>query len=260
MGKRQRERTRVLALHAAGATSALWDDVAMADPALEILAPDLAALLHAVGGRPGPLVRALAGVVPRGRVVLAGCEIGANVALEVAALLGDRCAGVLLLNPQPVRPEAIYRERTRHMSRLLRTDMSIEELTAWVPLVVNRSARPRGEAAARSAEAMFREAGSGGAAALLQLAADFPDGTLALRLVRAQVLALFGAESLNPFPGPNWIPDWRKALGVSAVELLAGCRQWLPLEAPERVAKAIAALASGACGAAPSSRRASRVG
>ena len=238
--KKRYGRTRVLALHPPGATPDFWDEIVAAAPQFEVLAPDLVALLHAVGGRLGPLVRALVGMVPRRRVLLTGCEIGANIALEVAALLGERAAGVLLLSPQPVRPGPTYRERMRMLAKLTRTNMDADEAAAMAPLMVNR-ANGRSQAT-ETAAAMLREAGGAASAPLLQLAADFPEGYLALKLIRAPVRALFGAESLNPFPGPNWISDWRKALGSENVDLLAEARQWLALEDPQRIAAELCAL------------------
>lgn len=238
MKKRQRTRFRVLALHGEGATPALWDDVADAVPEVDLLAPDLVAITHAVGGRLGPLVRTLAGMVSREAVIVAGCGVGANVALEVGALLAPRTAGVVLISPQPFRPEPSYRERIRQLCRLMRMQMDDGELAAWVPLMVHRGGL-RWNTAGPQAEAMLQEVGGPGCASLYQIAADFPEGSLALKMIRAPVRAFFGRDTVNPFPGPSWVPEWQKALGPTNVELVPSTRHWLPLEAPERIAGAL---------------------
>lgn len=240
MTKRYRQRTRVLALHAAGATPAMWDELAARMPRMDVLAPDLVGLAQVTGGRPGALVRALLAMVPLGPILLTGCEIGANLALEVAALLGARAAGVLLLSPCPLRPTPTYRKRMRHLGTLMEMQLTEDEAAAWTPLVVNRAA-PGAAHAAEKAERMLREVGQA-IAPLQHLAADFPDGDAALGNIRAPIRAFFGAESVNPFPGPTLIPEWKRALGEDRVTLLEHAREWLPLEKPKEVADALAAL------------------
>ena len=242
MKTRQRIRPRVLALHGVAATPALWDDVSREAPECEILAPDLTALSHAVGGRLGSLVRALAAMVPTGTITLTGCDVGANIALELAPLLGERLQGVLLVNPNPLNIDPVYRDRHRQLGRLLHMNMSMDEILAWTSLVVHR-AGVRAQRAAAQATAMLRVAGGPPAAPLLQFAADFPDGRPALKRIRAPVRALLGAENLNPFLGPGWRDEWGRALGLDNVEALPETRMWVPIEAPEAVALALRGLA-----------------
>lgn len=241
--KRHTARPRVLAFHAPGATPEMWEEVAAAAPELDLIAPDLLALSHAVGGRLGPMLRALAAMVPQGPVILTGCTLGANIALEIAALLGPRAQGVLLLAPQPARPVAGFRDKMRQLSLLLAADMGPDEAAAWAPLLVHRASR-RGRAALGKAEAMLREAYGAAAVPLVQLAADFPEATLALRRMKAPVRALFGAEAVNPFPGPTLLPDWRKAIGADNVEVLPDCKEWIALEDPALVAAELRELAA----------------
>lgn len=237
MNKPHGARPRVLALHGIAATPALWHDVAQLAPELEIVTPDVTAMLQSVGSRLGALVRALAAVVPTGPVVLTGCGVGANVALELAAVFGDRLAGLLLLNPQPLRPQTAFRERYRQLARTIRAELGRDELLAWTAIFVHRAGL-RAERAVEQAEAMLVAAGPS-CGPLVQLTADFPDADRTLARVRAPISALFGADHLNPFAGPNWIEEWRRALGPEAVELLPGTRQWLPLEVPDVVANAL---------------------
>jgi len=243
MTKRPRARPRVLALHGISATPALWDDVSHEAPHFEWIAPDLSVLLQAVGARLGSLVRALSAVVGTGPVALVGCGVGANVALELAAALGDRARGLLLLNPQPLRPQPAQRERYRQLARLVQHRMSDDELLAWAAMYVRRRG-PRAEKAVPQAEAMLVST-SRSSVPLLRLVADFPDGADALGRVRAPVRAVFGEDHLNPFAGPGWIDEWRRALGPENVELLPETRQWLPLEAPDAVAEALVSLLDG---------------
>lgn len=228
-------RHRVLALHAVGATPALWDEVADAAPELDVLAPDLLSLSLAVGERLGSLVRALAATLPPDPVVLAGCTIGANLALEVAAMLGGRAKGVLLLNPAPLSPDPWYRERLRAFERLSR-DMTLEERHSWAPILLHRG-NPRYEAAAEKVRAMTELANGGQSLPLLRLAADFPDGTASLRRVTAPVHAIFGGENLDPFVPHDCRDEWTRALGADSVTTLDGAASWLPLEEPQEIAE-----------------------
>ena len=232
-----RYRARVLALHGMGATPALWNDVAEQAPDLSLLAPDVSTLLQAVGGRLGCLVRALSAIVPAGPVTLTGCGVGANVALELGALLGDRLRGVLLLSPQPLRPHAMFRERYRQLAKTLQTKMTPDELLAWTPIFVSRRG-VRADKSVPQAERMLLAA-DGASVALARFSADFPDAGRTLQRVRAPVRALFAGDNLNPFHGPRWVDDWRRSLGPENVELLPEARHWLPLEAPEEVALAL---------------------
>ncbi|WP_373045809.1 alpha/beta fold hydrolase [Vulgatibacter sp.] len=236
-------RPRVLALHGSAATAALYRDVSTTAHELDLVAPDLVALTLAVGGRLGSLLRALAGIVPEGPVLLTGCGVGANIALELAAQLGDRVRGVLLTSPLPLRPDAVYRERTRQFARLLAAEMGVDEVLAWTPIMVHRDGL-RGRRAAQQAEAMLRIAATVSCAPLVQLGADFPDGNLALKRLVAPVRALFAAECINPFLGETLIADWTKALGPGAVELIAQTRHWLPIEAPEKIVAELRAFAA----------------
>ena len=235
-------RPRVLALHAPGATPDMWEEVAEAASDMDLLTPDLLALSHAVGGRLGPMLRAISAMVPQGPVLLTGCTLGANIAHEVAALLGPRAQGVLLLAPQPARPVTGFRDKMRQLSRLLAADMGPDECAAWAPLLVHRASR-RGPAALARAEEMLRVAWGATAVPLFQLGAEFPDASLALRRLKAPVRAVFGAEAVNPFPGPTLLPDWRKAIGAGNVDLLPDLKEWIPLEDPALVADALRDLA-----------------
>lgn len=232
--KSRPNRVRVLALHAATAGPPLWDEVQAEAPDLNLVVPDLHGLTRAVGGDAEALIRALASLVPTNRLVLVGCGVGANLAVHLAAAIGRRARSLLLLNPDPVSPHPRYREGLRSLAGQFEAAAGEEDLRVWLRLLLHAEG-PRYRRAATLGAAMLRDLGTIGWAPLLRLAADLPDTLRALSGVQAPVRALFG-ETLNPFPGPNWIPAWKQAIGTAAVRVVPGSRDWLPLEIPERIA------------------------
>lgn len=230
---------QVYAFHPAGVTSATWDDVAAAlGEEFALSAPDLNLLSAATGPDRRALARALAAAAPDGELILTGGLAGANLAIEVAALLGERARGVLLLNPVVLTPEV---KKGLEGFVALSHMWSEEMIASLLPMFLWRYS-PTWSRNSEKLAAMFRVAGGPMAQNLMLL--EFPPPAEIAPRVRCPIRALFGAQSVNPLlPNALAMAGWSAHLEEGAVRIVEDAAHFLTLERPDAVAAALRELA-----------------
>lgn len=212
----------------------MWLDV-RAELGLPLLTPDLNRIAFEEDGRLDALVARICAELPDGELFVTGCSLGASIAVEVAAALGERVRGLLLVTPQPVSPDTHYREGVRALCEgSLFWDR--EQLLGLVPLLLYPS-NPRYKRSARVLERMLVEATGEACVPFMQIAATLPSALPALERIRCERRAIFGKHSIDPFCGPDWIPAWRKALGAGRVLVAEEASEFVVMERPELVAQ-----------------------
>src|SRR5262245_28308154 len=154
---KKRPRPRVLALHCAGANPAMWKHVAAAAAEIDLLAPDLMAIARAVEGRRDGLVDVLGALLSEEPTAIVGVATGANLGVQLAARFPQRVSGVLLLNPHPLSPTQVFRDRLRNLLLALQSSMSVDERRAWAALLVHRG-NPGFDAACETAQQIIEAA------------------------------------------------------------------------------------------------------
>ena len=232
----------IYALHALAVSPEMWHDVRDAAPDLTFVAPDLAEVVEEPGseGSLATFVRKLADRAPAGPLLLLGASIGANFALELAAVLGERVRGTLLVVPGPPAADEAFLERTSGLLRTLRHAWNDEMAAAFVPLLVYRFG-PRYAQVAERVERMLRRNGAR-AAPLLELSPAFAPAAELLPRIPGPVRILVAADNSNPIVGPHVLEDWRQLLGTEAVQRVSSASEFLPMERPEVVVEALRAL------------------
>ncbi|WP_373045811.1 alpha/beta fold hydrolase [Vulgatibacter sp.] len=229
----------IVALHAAAVTPAMWDEVRQAAPDLEFLAPDLIALTERGDGTLAHLVQDLAAQLPEGPLVLLGASIGAHIALELAAVLGDRVRGTVMVAPGPPTLDAEFLERARGLERIVRHAWSPAVGKSLIPLLVYPFGPDYATIAAR-VERMLALAAER-SATLLGMSPALHRAAELLPLVSGPVRVLIAGANSNPVVGVGLAEAWRGVLG-SAVEKIPDASEFLPMEKPDAVVDAIRAL------------------
>lgn len=230
----------IVALHGGGVDGRLWELVAQRLPDVELLAPDLVPIAIEAEVRAERLLELLAAKIPGGReAVVTGCSVGSVLACGLAAKLGQRTRGLLVLAPGPVDADQDFAEKIGGLSELLGTEATPELADAILPIM----ASPFGPYAAEAIPRLRRMLPSNlgpSARPLMDVAAGMKPAAEYLAEVRCPVRTMFGA--LDTFPSANWIESWRQRLGRENVTVLAGSCHQLPLERPDAVAEALSEL------------------
>lgn len=242
----------VLFLHGFPTSSYLWNDVVRLMPAgyrlivLDQLGfgrsdrPDGAAVsVSAHAQRALAVLDALQ--VPQ--VCLVGHDLGGAVAQWIAVHAPDRVTRMALVNS--VGLDAWPRRRTRAARALLgiarRLPAPLLAGEAYASLLRGFADRDEGRHALDHFLRPFAPHG-GREALLAHLAAQRPDetATLALTSVRAPTAIVHGAH--DPFVPVSLGRRLQSAISGSTLDVIADGSHFLPLDAPDRVAAAVAAL------------------
>lgn len=237
----------VYALHALATTPEIWQDVRDAAPDLTFVTPDLLRLLENARADQ-TLERLLVDLIdqaPAGPLLLAGASIGANIALELGALLGDRVVGTLLIVPGPPALDAAFRDRSHALLRSMHHAWTDEMVANFAKLLVYPFG-PRHASVAARVERMLRHNASR-SAPLLALSAAFRDAQDLLPHIRGPVRALLGADNANPLTG-SVLGAWRDLLGDAAVERVESASESLVMERPDAVVGALRSMIQEAAG------------
>lgn len=229
----------IYGLHALAVSPEMWDDVRDAAPDLPFVAPDLCEVLEEgrFEGNLAGFVNALAQRAPEGELVLVGASIGAHFALELAAHLGERVRACLLIVPGPACLDDDFRARANSLVRTLRHAWTEEMARNFVKLLVYPFGRRQASVAAR-VERMLTRYGPR-AAPLVGLSPGFRDAAELLPRLHGPVRVLIAADNSNPIQSPGVAEQWRQLLGASAVERVDSASEFLPMERPEVVVRAI---------------------
>ncbi len=187
------------------------------EPALEILAADLAKTLNGQGIR---------------RAVLAGFSMGGYVGLAFADLYPDRVAGFALVNSQASPDSEEMRSGRRAMIEKVRREGARAAVEAARPKLFARKNADDPELA-RYAEDGAKHAGVAGITWALEAMARRPDRTGVLQKLDAPVIILHSNEDqFVPVDRARSLADKLRA----AYREIEGAGHCSPLEAPEAVA------------------------
>lgn len=232
----------IYALHALAVSPEMWQDVREEAPDLRFAAPDLLRVIEEerIEGQLDTLIAALAERAPPGPIVLLGSSIGAHLALELAAVLGARVRGTLLLVPGPPALDGDFLVRANTLMRTLQHAWTDEVARSFVKLLVYPFGRRHASVAER-VERMLRHWGPR-SAPLLAVAGGFRDAARLLPRIPGPVRALLAADNANPVHGPGLVDAWRKLLGEEAVQRIESASEFLPMERPDAVVAALRTL------------------
>ncbi len=228
----------IYALQGLAVTPDVWDDLKQALPELRVVCPDVVALAERGDGTLAGLLRKLAEQAPAGPLLLVGSSIGAHVALELAAFMGDRVVGSLLLAPGPAVTDEEFSLRVRGLLRVLE-NWTDEAARSLIPLLLYRFS-PRYPANEKRLARMLSIAAPR-SPALLNLAAGFQSAPDLLPRLHGPVHVLVGADNGNPVTGPAVYDTWRGVL-PEGVERIPSASEYMQMDRPELVADAIRAM------------------
>ena len=233
-------RTTVLALHAGALDPSSWSEVESLAPEFDFVTPHMGRLAEEVQGSLGRLVERLAALVPNGPVLVAGCSIGARIALEVAAHLGPRTQGLAFIAGGPVEEDEAYIQFLRGVRSFLVEAFDPSQIPSMVAVTLYRFGPRFAEAAAKVTAMLEREAGQN-TAALGQSFKTLPRRPVEL-LARfdAPIEVLFGRY--DPVLLSHWPKEWSR-VRRTRVTVLQNAAHQITLEAPEEVVGALRRLA-----------------
>jgi len=199
---------------------------AKAEPSLDVMADDIAALLDRKN-------------IPR--AIVAGFSMGGYVALSFAERFPKQLAGLGLINSQTPPDTEEARAVRREMSERVRNEGSRAAAEAAIPKLFSRR-NPAREELAQFAAKGAEQAGVDGIAWALEAMARRPDRSSVLEKLAVPVLLIHSTED-------QFIPIARaRALAERMPEAIAieieGVGHCSPLEAPELVAKGLGELSA----------------
>jgi pimeloyl-ACP methyl ester carboxylesterase len=226
----------VLALHAGALDPSSWSDVEALAPELEFVTPHLGRLAEEAQGRFQGFVERLAARVPEGPVVVAGCSIGARIALAVAAHLGPRTHGLLLISGGPVEEDEAYLQFIRGLRSFMVDAFDASQIPSLTPVMMYRFGPRFSESAARVSAMLEREGGQK-TAALGQFFEALPERPVdLLGRFEAPIEVMFGRY--DPLLHSHWPEEWNR-VKRARVSVLQNAAHQITLEAPEEVVEAL---------------------
>ncbi len=246
----------VLLIHGHTQDRRIWDPVmpGLREAGIRVLRPDLRG--HGRSTRPGSgyhwsdHAADMAAVLDDAgvdSVTVVGYSIGAGIALEMALTMADRVESLVLMSPvMPDRPfEPAFMENLRQVARVARADGIVAAMAGpWAesPLFEFSFTKPG-----------VREAAE-------RITRDFPGAeylaterdhvqrswTVPGRLAEIEhpTLVLAGDSETPGFRA--WAEEAAAGIPGARLEVFVGCGHLLPLEEPDRVAKAIIEIIGGA--------------
>ncbi len=204
------------------------------------MTPHLGRLAEQVEGSFSAFIERLAAFVPEGPVLVAGCSIGARIALEVAALLGPRTHGLAMISGGPVNEDEAFLQFLRGLRSFMVDAFDVSQIPSLTAVMMYRFGPRYGEAAAK-ASAMLEREGGRRTAALGQFFDALPHRPVELLAQHdAPIEVLFGRY--DPLLHSHWLEEWSQ-VRRTRVTVLQNAAHQITLEAPEEVAAALRRLA-----------------